>query len=374
MTSTSASSLSPAAAPARSRAGRLAGPAVFVGVLAVALGVLPAVLEPFRLNLVAQYLCFAIVGLGIAVAWGRGGMLVLGQGVFFGLGGYAMGMYLTLERVSSDPLSGGVPDFMSWSGISELPLLWRPFAHPAVAIATAVLLPGLVAALLGWAVFRQRVRGAYFAILNQALAAAFVILLINQQHLTGGTNGLTRFPTLFGASLYSADTKRWVYVAVVLVAALVYLAFRQVVRSRYGALLVAVRDGEDRVRFLGYDPTWVKTLAYTLSAMAAGVGGALFVVVMGIIAPSSLGIVPSLMMVLAVAIGGRFSLAGAALGAVLMNAAETAFSESFAGGWTYLQGALFVLVIVFAPRGLAGIAESAAGWWRSRRQPQGSSQ
>ncbi|MEY9212022.1 urea ABC transporter permease subunit UrtC [Thermobifida halotolerans] len=369
----------PAAAPPRERPwpSRLAGPAVFVAVLAVALGVVPAVVEPFRLNLVAQYLCFAIVGMGIALAWGRGGMLTLGQGVFFGLGGYAMGMYLTLERVASDPLSGGVPDFMAWSGIDELPALWRPFAHPAVAIAAAVLVPGLVAAVLGWAVFRQRVRGAYFAILNQALAAAFVILLINQQHLTGGTNGLTRFPTLFGASLYSPDTKRWVYVAVVAVAALVYVAFRQVVRSRYGSLLVAVRDGEDRVRFLGYDPTWVKTLAYTLSAMAAGVGGALFVLVMGIIAPSSLGIIPSLMMVLAVAIGGRFSLAGAVVGAVLVNAAQTTFSESFAGGWTYLQGALFVVVIVFAPRGLAGIAETAAEWWRHRgrrQQLQGSSQ
>ncbi|MFC4561745.1 urea ABC transporter permease subunit UrtC [Nocardiopsis mangrovi] len=355
-----------APAPAR-RLARLGGPAVFTVLLLTAVLVLPLVMQPFRLNLLAQYLCYAIVAVGIALAWGRGGMLTLGHGVYFGLGGYAMAMHLTLANSAADPLDpGALPQFMSWSGLTELPLFWRPFADPVFALAAAVLVPGAVAALLGWAVFRQRVRGAYFAILNQALAAAFVILLIGRQHLTGGSNGLTDFPVFAGIDLYRPEAQQGLYVLTVLALAGVYLLFRQVARSRYGALLIAVRDGEDRVRFLGYDPTWIKTVAYTLSAMAAGVGGALFVPVMGIISPSLLGVVPSLMLVLAVAIGGRYSLAGAAAGAVLVNAAQTTFSEAFAGGWLYLQGALFVLVIALAPGGLAGIARASAERLRAR--------
>ncbi|MBR8745207.1 urea ABC transporter permease subunit UrtC [Nocardiopsis sp. MG754419] len=336
---------------------RLRGPAVFVALLAAALLVVPVVLEPFRLNLLAQYLCYAIVALGIALAWGRGGMLTLGHGVYFGLGAYAMAMHLTLARAAQDPLDpDGLPSFMVWSGLSELPWFWVPFASPAVAVVAAVLVPGAVAALLGWSVFRQRVRGAYFAILNQALAAAFVLLLVGQQHLTGGSNGLTDFPVFAGHSLYTPTAQTTLYVLTVLVLAGLYLLLRHITRSRFGTLLIAIRDGEDRVRHLGYDPTWAKTLAYALSAMAAGIGGALFVPIMGIISPSLIGVIPSIMMVLAVAIGGRYSLAGAALGAVLMNAAQTTFSEHFAGTWTYLQGALFVVVIALAPAGLAGLA------------------
>ncbi|MBB4935005.1 urea transport system permease protein [Lipingzhangella halophila] len=357
--------------PQPSLLARLRGPLVVAALVAAALLVLPLFLDQFRLNLFAQYLCYAIVAIGIALAWGRGGMLTLGHGVYFGLGGYALAMHLTLARIAEDPMApGGLPDFMEWSGLETLPLLWRPFAHPAFALAAVVAVPGAVAALLGWAVFRQRVRGAYFAILNQALAAAFVILIIGQQHLTGGTNGLTDFPTFAGTDLYSPEAQWVVFVIVVITTALIYLLFRHVAGSRYGALLVAVRDGEDRVRFLGYNPTWIKTFAYTLSAMAAGIAGALFVPVMGIISPEMLGVVPSIMFVLAVAIGGRYSLAGAAVGAVVMNAAQTTFSENFANGWLYLQGVLFVVVIAFAPRGLAGIAQSIAATvqrsWRAR--------
>ncbi|WP_028647661.1 urea ABC transporter permease subunit UrtC [Nocardiopsis sp. CNT312] len=340
---------------------RLRGPLTFLALIAAALLLLPLLLEPFRLNLFAQYLCYAIVALGISLAWGRGGMLTLGHGVFFGLGAYAMGMHLTLASTAADPLNTtGLPQFMVWSGLTELPWFWKPFTHPATAIAAAVLVPGAAAALLGWSVFRQRVRGAYFAILNQALAAAFVIFLIGQQHLTGGTNGLTNFPVFAGHSLYSPTAQTTLYTITVLTLAAIYLLFRHVNNSRYGKLLIAIRDAEDRVRYLGYNPTWAKTLAYALSAMAAGIGGALFVPIMGIISPSLIGVIPSIMMVLAVAIGGRYSLAGAATGAVLINAAETTFAETFASGWIYLQGALFVLVIALAPHGLAGLTRQAA--------------
>ncbi|WP_285776513.1 urea ABC transporter permease subunit UrtC [Microtetraspora sp. NBRC 13810] len=329
---------------------RLRGPAVFAAVAVLALVVAPLLLEPFRLGLLAKYLVYAIVALGIALAWGQGGMLVLGQGVFFGLGGYAMGMYLKLTEAQ-----GGLPDFMVWSGVETLPALWTPFANPFFALAMVVVGPVALALVLGTLVFRQRVRGAYFAILTQALAAAFVILLIGQQGLTGGTNGLTNFFELFGQDLALDSTQRGLYLAVVVVLGLLYLGTRQLVNSRFGRLLVAVRDGEDRVRFLGYDPATVKTVTFAISAGMAGLAGAFFVPVVGIISPALLGVVPSLELVVAVAVGGRYALAGAVLGAVVMGYAKTIFSEQFAGGWLYLQGALFILVMTLAPKGLLGL-------------------
>ncbi|MFI7227849.1 urea ABC transporter permease subunit UrtC [Nonomuraea angiospora] len=331
---------------------------VFAIVAVIALVAAPLLLEPFRLGLLAKYLCYAIVALGIGLSWGQGGMLTLGQGVFFGLGGYAMAMYLKLTEAG-----GELPDFMVWSGVERLPALWAPFANPIFALAMAVLGPVAIALLLGALVFRQRVRGAYFAILTQALAAALVILLVGQQGLTGGTNGMTNFFELFGQDLAEDSTQRTLYLVVAVVLGILYLATRQLVNSRYGRLLVAVRDGEDRVRFLGYDPALVKTVTFAASAGMAGLAGALFVPVVGIISPALLGVVPSLELVVAVAVGGRHALAGAVLGAVLMGYAKTVFSEQFADGWLYLQGALFILVMTLAPKGIVGLL----GRWRRAR-------
>jgi urea transport system permease protein len=329
----------------------------WIGVTAAAvlLAGAPFVLGEFRLDLLSKYLCLAIVALGICLAWGRGGMLTLGQGVFFGLGGYAMGMYLKLH----DAGHGGLPDFMVWSGVQSLPALWKPFANPVFALAMVVVLPVALAVPLGLLVFRQRVRGAYFAVLTQALAAAFVILLVGQQGMTGGTNGLTNFSTAFGVNLYEPATRRGLYWLVLAVLGLLFLASWLLVRSRFGKLLVAVRDGEDRVRFLGYDPAVVKTVVFALAAAMAGIAGALFVPVVGNFSPSILGVVPSIEMVIAVAIGGRYSLAGAVAGALLVNYAKTTFSELDPGSWLYLQGGLFIAVMVWAPRGLAGLLADA---------------
>jgi urea transport system permease protein len=327
-------------------------------ILLVLVGVLllvgaPELLSDFRLSLLAKYLCFAILAVGVDISWGYGGMLVLGQGVFFGLGGYCMGMYLKLDEAGE----GQLPDFMTWSGVEKLPLLWRPFRHAWFALPMAVLLPMVVAALLGSLVFRQRVRGAYFAILTQALAAAFVILLVGQQGLTGGTNGLTNIRELLGLDLRDAGDQRTLYMIVVVLLGVTLVVARQLMRSRFGRLLVAVRDGEDRVRFLGYNPTLIKTIAFSVSAGCAGLAGALFVPVVGIISPALLGVVPSIEMVIWVAVGGRATLYGAAFGAVLVNWAKTNFSERYPSGWLYLQGALFVVVMMGAPRGVAGIRD-----------------
>lgn len=336
----------------------------FALVAAALLLLAPAVLSDFRLSLLAKFLCFAIIAVGIGLAWGQGGMLVLGQGLFFGLGGYSMAAYMKLEEVGP----GQLPDFMVWSGASSLPALWEPFRHAWFALPAAVLLPMAVAWVLGTLIFRQRVRGAYFAILSQALAAAFVIVLIGQQQLTGGTNGLTNFTQLFGLDLASEANAAILYTIVAVALLATFLIARQLVASRYGRVLVAVRDGEDRVRFLGYDPTRIKVLAYMAAAGMAGLAGALFVPVAGIISPALLGIVPSIEMVLWVALGGRSALAWAAAGAVIVNGARTGLSERFPSGWLYLQGFLFVLVIGFFPKGLAGLSELARGGVRRLRE------
>ncbi|WBB99146.1 MULTISPECIES: urea ABC transporter permease subunit UrtC [unclassified Solwaraspora] len=343
---------------------RWPGPVGFVAV-GVLLLVAPLVLSPFRLDLLAKYLCYAIVAVGIYLAWGRGGMLTLGQGVFFGLGGYAMGMHLKL----ADAGEGNLPDFMVWSGVETLPAIWGPFRSPAFALVMVVVLPTVVALILGTLVFRQRVRGAYFAVLSQALAAAFVILLVGQQGLTGGTNGLTNVQFFFGLDLYDPTQKRIVYYVAVGALALVFLAAWQLTHSRFGKLLVAIRDGEDRVRFLGYDPAVVKTIVYALSAAMAGIAGALFVPVVGILGPADLGVVPSIEMLVAVAIGGRFSLVGAVGGAILFNYGSTVLSEQWPSGWLYLLGGLFIAVMMWAPRGLAGLL--ADGWAAVRHRVGG---
>jgi len=215
--------------------------------------------------------------------------------------------------------------------------------------------------VLGAAIFRQRVRGAYFAILSQALAAAFVIVIVGNLSLTGGTNGLTNFQAFFGLSLSSAADKRILYFIVVIALLLVFLATRALVISRYGRLLIACRDDEDRVRFLGYDPTRIKLVAYVLAAGMAGLAGALFVPVVGIISPALLGIVPSIEMVIWVALGGRLVLAWAAAGAVIVNWAKTGISEQYPATWLYLQGLLFVVVIAFLPKGFAGGVQQLRG-------------
>ena len=251
----------------RGGSGPWTGRVLFALVALAFLLLAPAVLSDFRLNLLTKYLCYAIVAVGIGLAWGQGGMLTLGQGVFFGLGGYAMGMYLKLQAAGP----GKVPDFMSWSGVEHLPLLWRPFRSAWVALPAAILVPMAVAAALGVLVFRRRVRGAYFAILTQALAAAFVILLVGQQGYTGGTNGLTNVTQLFGFDLADPANQRMLYFVTAALLGGVFLLARQLMASRYGRLLVAVRDGEDRVRFLGYNPAVVKVVAFAASACARSV-------------------------------------------------------------------------------------------------------
>lgn len=320
-------------------------------VVAVVLAVAPAVLSTFTVGLFAKYLCWAIAAVGIGIAWGRGGMLVLGQGLYFGLGAYAMAMHLKFE--SAGP--SGVPDFMQLYAGGHVPVWWEPFRSAGFTLLAVLVLPALVATVIGYAVLKRRVKDAYFAILSQALAAAFAIWLIGQIKQTGGFNGLNDFTSFFGFDLYDPLNQvllfqivGWLLVVALLLAFWLY-------RSRYGELLVAVRDHEERVRFLGHDPANIKLVAYVVAAFLAGLGGAMFAPVVGIIAPSNIDAPASILLVAGVALGGRASLFGPALGAVVMGFAQSRLSDQFPTFWLYLEGALFIVVILFLPAGLASL-------------------
>lgn len=346
----------------KSRWGVLGGFAIAAVLLFV---VAPFMLSPFRLDLLGKYLCYAIVAVGIGLAWGRGGMLTLGQGVFFGIGAYLMAMHLKL----ADAGPGGTPDFMALISSDGVPWWWEPFRSGLVTLLAILVLPALVAGLLGLATFRRRVRGAYFAILSQALAAAFAILLIGNPTATGGSTGLNNFRGFFGFNLYDPLNKQMLFfIASGVLLAMVALA-RQLMVSRYGELLVACRDAEERVRFLGYDPANVKTVAYMIAAFMAGIAGALFVPIVGIVSPNDVGIVPSIAFLIGVAIGGRTTLLGPVLGAIAVAWAGTTLSETIPSGWTYLQGLLFMLVVAFLPGGLASLGGLWSGLRARLRRP-----
>jgi urea transport system permease protein len=260
-----------------------------------------------------------------------------------------MAMYLKLEAAQGD-----IPDFMLWSGLESLPWFWAPFRFPWFAIPVAIIGPAVLAFLLGYLVFRSRVKGAYFAIITQALALILSTLFVGQQPYTGGTNGLTNYLTIFGEYVTSPVTQRYLYMATVVALGLVYLISRWITRSTFGRVLIAIRDDEERVRFSGYNVVLVKSLVFAISGGMAGLAGALFVPQVGIISPANLGVVPSIEMVVWVAVGGRGTMSGAVLGAVLVGWARSTFSETFPDIWQYFLGALFIGSVVLFPAGIMG--------------------
>ena len=310
----------------------------------------PMLLSDFRLGLLGKFLTFAILALALNLIWGYAGMLSLGHGVFFGLGGYAMGMFMKLEA------SGGkLPDFMFWSGLEQLPLFLAPFKYAWFALPMVFILPAAVAGGLGYLVFRSRITGVYFALITQALALIVSILFIGQQPYTGGTNGITNYSTVFGFQVFSPGTQLALYFVTVATLALIYLVLRLVVESRFGRVMIAMRDDENRVRFMGYDPAIIKTLVFAASGGISGIAGALFVPQVGIISPSSMGIMQSIEIAVWVAVGGRGTLVGPVIGAVAVNAAKSGLSESFPVIWQFFLGGLFISAVLLFPAGIMGI-------------------
>jgi len=334
-----------------------------IGVFAVLLlGVAPLVLTDHWLSNLGKYCCWAIAAVGIGLAWGRGGMLVMGQGVFFALGAYPMAMHLTLESAGD-----GVPGFMVlYDPLAPLPAFWEPFHSAAFTLLAIVLLPVIVAGILGYALFKRRVKGAYFAILTQALTVALATLISSTIRETGGDTGLSDFKTFFGFVLNDPANRNLVYLiaAGLLVGCL--LVVWQLYRSRFGELLVATRDAEERVRFLGYDPANIKLVAFVVSALMASIGGAMFVPIVGIITPAEIGAAASILMIAGVALGGRASLFGPALGAMAVGWGQSSLGSVWPDGWTYILGLLFVVVILFFPKGLSSVL---ARFTAARRSP-----
>lgn len=323
-------------------------------VLIVAL--LPLFLSPFRVSLVGKFITYAIVALSIDLIWGYTGILSLGHGVFFGLGGYGMGMYLKL--IASH---GRLPDFMSWSGRTTLPWFWEFYKTAPEAVLMIILVPSVLAFVLGLLTFMNRIKGVYFSILSQALALVFVTLFIGLQPYTGGTNGITEFSTLFGLPIAGKSAKyMWYYIALAFLV-LTYCVFSTIMKTKCGRVLVAIRDGENRARFSGYQTASYKTFVYVLSALFTGIAGALFVPFSGIISPSEMSISNSIDMAIWVAVGGRGTLIGAVVGAFVVNITKTLISENFPEIWSYFIGAIFVLVVLFLPRGLTGVFTDLIG-------------
>ena len=326
---------------------------VFWAVIVAVVIAAPAVLPVFRLNLLGRFLSLAIVALGIDLIWGFTGLLSLGQGIFFALGGYGAAMFLQLNSSSGQP--NGIPEFFSLYGVDRLPFFWEPFHNPLFTLIAIWLVPALLAALLGNMVFRNRIKGVYFSILTQAALLVFFNFFNGQQKLINGTNGLkTDVTQLFGQMVGSPEMQRFFFWVTCVLVFLAWLFVRWVVRGRFGDVLIAIRDDEPRLRFTGFNPTLFKTIVFAIAGGLAGIGGALFTVQSGIVSPQYMAVPFSIEMVIWVAVGGRGTLVGAIFGAVVIMYAKSLVSEAWPQGWLFIQGGLFILVVTVLPEGVIG--------------------
>jgi urea transport system permease protein len=342
--------------------------AIAISIIALVLIlIVPVVLngtgQGVRINQLGRFLALAIAALGIDLIWGYTGMLSLGHGLFFALGGYAFAMYLQLQLPE-----GQIPEFFSLYGVEKLPLFWQPFYSFPFTIFAVFAIPTLVAATLGYLVFRNRIRGVYFSILTQAALIVFFNFFNGQQKLINGTNGLkTDTSLLFGVQVSDIKVQTTFYICTILLLLGGYALCRWLTSGRLGKLLVAIRDDEPRLRFSGYDPTGYKVFVFAISAGLAGIAGALYTVQSGIITPKAMDVAFSIEMVIWVAVGGRATLVGAIAGALIVNFAKTFLSEQFPAFWLFFQGALFLLVVTVLPSGLLGLLGSdTVLWLRSR--------
>ena len=318
----------------------------------------PFHVSAFTITILGKWLCYAILALSIDLIWGYCGILSLGHGAFFAIGGYAIGMHMMREigprGVYGNPI---LPDFMVFLNWKELPWYWYGFDSFPFAAAVALLAPGLLALVFGWFAFRSRITGVYFSIITQAMTYALLLAFFRNDMGFGGNNGLTDFKDLLGFTLNRPETKFGLYIASAIALLAAWAICRFVVASKLGRVLIAIRDAESRVRFLGYSVVGVKVFVFTLSAMLAGLAGALYVPQVGIINPSEFSPANSIEAVIWVAAGGRGALHGAVIGAFMVNGAKTWLTSNLPEVWLYALGALFVAVTLFMPRGVIGLLD-----------------
>lgn len=326
------------------------------GILAPALN-MAGIISDNTLNLWGRYFCFAIAALGVDLIWGYTGILSLCQAFFFCLGGYAIGMHMLLKTGTQGVYGSALPDFMVWNRVETLPFFWEPFHTFPVTIVFALLIPALVAAVFGFLAFRSRLKGVYFAIITQALALAMWLIFLRNETMLGGTNGLTDFKTILGFDLSDPASKRGLYVIAFFTLFAMYYLCRAIVNSKLGRLLIAIRDGENRVRFIGYNVTSYKVFIFVVASMLAALGGILYVPQTGIITPGRMDVQASIAMVIWAAVGGRGTLIGPIIGAILVNLLYSYLTGAFPGTWLYFLGFLFIGVVLFFPDGLIGLKD-----------------
>jgi urea transport system permease protein len=331
--------------------------AILVPVLALATPARSAFhMPPYLVALFGKYLCFALLAVALDLVWGYCGILSLGHGAFFALGGYAMGMYLMRQigtrGVYADPV---LPDFMVFLNYKELPYTWWGFNHFPYAMLMVVLVPGVLAFAFGWLAFRSRVTGVYLSIITQAMTYALLLAFFRNDMGFGGNNGLTDFKDILGFNVQSDATRATLFAITAIILAATLLIAQLIVTSKFGKVLIAIRDAESRTRFIGYRVENYKVAVFTLSAVLAGIAGALYVPQVGIINPSEFAPTNSIEAVIWVAIGGRGTLVGAALGAVIVNWGKTYFTGALPEYWLFALGLLFILVTLFLPQGIVGL-------------------
>ena len=315
----------------------------------------PLHLSNFWVTLAGKILCYAIVAVALDLVWGYAGILSLGHGLFFALGGYAMGMYLMRQIGREGQYQSSLPDFMVFLDWKEFPWQWWMTDHFWWAMLLVVLVPGLLAFVFGFFAFRSRVKGVYFSIITQALTFAAMLLFFRNNTGFGGNNGFTDFKRILGVPITTPGTRMALFAITAAVLIATVLLARWVVTSKFGRVLTAIRDAEQRVMFCGYDPVHYKVAVFTASAVLCGIAGALYVPQVGIINPSEMSPANSIEIAIWVAVGGRGTLAGAVLGAGLVNGAKSFFTVAFPEYWLYFLGAIFVLVTLFLPRGVLGL-------------------
>lgn len=353
------------------------GPAFALGLVAVAVLVLlanlalppesPFYVPGYAVSLMGKYLCYALLALAIDLIWGYVGILSLGHGAFFALGGYAMGMYL-MRQIGPRGVYGNLvlPDFMVFLNWQQLPWYWHGFDQFWFAALMVLLVPGALAFVFGWFAFRSRVSGVYLSIITQAMTYALLLAFFRNDMGFGGNNGLTDFKDLLGFSLQADATRAGLFLASAVALAATFLMCRAITRSRFGKVMIAIRDAESRTRFLGYRVESYKLVVFTLSAMMAGVAGALYVPQVGIINPGEFAPANSIEAVIWVAVGGRGTLIGPIIGAVTVNLGKTVFTNLLPEFWLFVLGGLFILVTLVLPKGIVGTAQAAWQWWRAR--------
>jgi urea transport system permease protein len=326
----------------------------------------PVAMPDYLVPLLGKYLCYALLALSLDLIWGYAGILSLGHGAFFALGGYCMGMYL-MQQIGTRGVYGNplLPDFMVFLNWKELPWFWWGFDHFAYAATMVVLVPGLLALVFGWLAFRSRVTGVYLSIITQAMTYALMLAFFRNDMGFGGNNGMTDYKDILGWDVHQPSTRLGLYIASVLALGVGFLLCRYITASKLGRVLLALRDAESRVRFLGYSVTNAKLFVFAVSAVLAGIAGALYVPQVGIINPSEFSPGNSIEIAIWVSVGGRGTLSGAIVGAVLVNLAKTWLTSAAPEIWLFFLGALFVLSTLVFPRGIVGLFRHIT-WARPR--------